>query len=67
MKETIIYLSVGFASLFILGYSIHMFVGGIVSPDTERWMITAAVAIGTVVLALMGWDILRRRRAQQRH
>ncbi len=67
MKETIIYLSVGFASLFILGYSIHMFVGGIVSPDTERWIITAAVAIGAVVLALMGWDIVRRRRAQQRH
>ncbi|MDQ6964480.1 MAG: hypothetical protein Q9M13_06130 [Mariprofundales bacterium] len=61
MKELAIYAISGVASLFILGYSVHILVGGLVSEQTEM------VAIGLVVLAdiaVMGWmvrDVIRQR------
>lgn len=62
MKEVIILLFVAISSLFILGYSIHMFIGGLVSPETEKIAILTAVMIGAVVLVLLGLDIVRQRR-----
>jgi len=62
MKEIIILASVAVSSIFILGYSIHMLIGGLVSETTEQWIITGACLIGVVVLIFMGWDIIRRRR-----
>jgi multisubunit Na+/H+ antiporter MnhB subunit len=62
MKEVIILLFVAISSLFILGYSIHMFIGGLVSPQTEKIAILTAVIIGAVVLVLLGLDIVRQRR-----
>ena len=62
MKELVL-LALGAAgSLFLLGYSVHMLVGGLVAPTTERWIIAAAVAVGALVVGLMGVDIVRRRR-----
>ncbi|KPJ94789.1 MAG: hypothetical protein AMJ55_05730 [Gammaproteobacteria bacterium SG8_15] len=62
MKEVIILLFVAISSLFILGYSIHMFIGGLVSPETEKIAIVTAVIIGAVILVLLGLDIVRQRR-----
>lgn len=62
MKEVIILLFVAISSLFILGYSIHMFIGGLVSPQTEKIAIVTAVIIGAVILVLLGLDIVRQRR-----
>ncbi len=62
MKEVIFYLLIAIASLFVLGYSVHMFVGGLVSENTEWWLIFGACLIGVVVMAIMAWDVLRRRR-----
>lgn len=62
MKEVIILLFVAISSLFILGYSIHMFIGGLVSPQTEKIAIITAVIIGAVILVLLGLDIVRQRR-----
>jgi hypothetical protein len=62
MKEAFIYIIVAFASLVILGYSIHMFIGGLVSETTERNVIMIACGIGVVVLAFMGWDIVQKRK-----
>ncbi len=62
MKEVILYLLVAIASLVVLGYSVHMFVGGLVSESTEWWLISGACLIGLAVIALMAWDVLRRRR-----
>jgi len=62
MKETVLYAIGGIASLFILGYSIHIFIGGMVSPQTEHIAIAVAVIIGAVAIGLMAWDVLRRRR-----
>lgn len=62
MREIIILIVVAISSLFILGYSIHMFIGGLVSPQTEKISIVVAVSIGFVVLLLLGLDIIRQRR-----
>lgn len=62
MREIIIYSVAALGSLFVLGYSVHMLVGGLVSAETEFWIITAACIIGAVVIAVMAWDVVRRRR-----
>ncbi len=49
----------GLGFLFILGYSIHMFVGGLVSRTTETVAIAVAEVIGAVVLGVILWDLRR--------
>ena len=61
MKETVILVLVAFSSIFILGYSIHMLIGGMVSKETEQWIITVACSIGAAIVVFMGWDIIRKR------
>jgi hypothetical protein len=62
MKEVIILVLVAFSSIFILGYSLHMLIGGLVAEETETWIITAACGIGAVVVCFMAWDIMKQRR-----
>lgn len=61
MKEVIFYGVVGVSALFILGYSIHMLIGGLVAPETERRIIIAACLAGVGVMAYMVWDVRKRR------
>lgn len=62
MREIIILITVAVSSLFILGYSVHMFIGGLVSPETEKISIIAAVVVGAIIIAFLGWDIFNQRR-----
>lgn len=62
MREIVILVVVALSSLFILGYSVHMFIGGLVSPQTEKISIIVAVAIGAVILLFLGLDIVKQRR-----
>lgn len=62
MKEIVLLSIVALSSLFILGYSVHMFIGGLVSETTEKWAIIAAVTLGVCILALLGWDIRKQRK-----
>jgi len=62
MRELVILVIVAISSLFILGYSIHMFIGGLVSPETETISIAVAVSIGFIVLVFLGLDIIKQRR-----
>ena len=62
MKEIIILIFVAISSLFILGYSVHMFIGGLVSPETEKISIIIACSIGAVILMFLGLDIIKQRR-----
>jgi len=62
VKEAIIYGIAGIASITIFGYSIHMLIGGLVSKETETILITAGCFIATAIIAVMAWDIIRRRR-----
>jgi hypothetical protein len=49
------------ASLCILGYAVHMFIGGLVSRQTEFITIGVAILIGASAIGWMTWDVLRRR------
>lgn len=62
MKEIILLTMAAVSSIFILGYSIHMLIGGLVSPTTEQWIIAVACVIGVAAVTFMGWDIIRQRR-----
>lgn len=62
MKEIFILIFVAISSLFILGYSIHMLIGGLVSPQTEKLAIMVACVIGTLILIFLGLDIVKQRR-----
>ncbi len=62
MKEFFIYLLVAIAGLTVLGYSVHMFIGGLVSITIEYIAITIVCLLGLIVMLVMAWDIMRRRR-----
>lgn len=62
MKELIIYTIAAVSSLFVLNYTVHMFVGGLVSEDTENWLKIAVGLIGFAVISFMYWDVIKRRR-----
>ena len=62
MKEIVIMIIVAVSSLFILAYSVHMFIGGLVTPQTEKISIVAAIIIGVVILLFLGLDIIKQRR-----
>ncbi|MDQ6993094.1 MAG: hypothetical protein Q9M31_06425 [Mariprofundus sp.] len=63
MKELLVYGISGIASLFIFGYCVHIFVGGIVSERTEIILIIAVVFIGAATIAYLVWDTIRRNRS----
>ena len=65
MKELAFYLTIAITSVVILGYSVHMLVGGLVAADTERWLIAAACLAGVAVIGLMAWDVVRRRQLRK--
>lgn len=62
MKEILIYLVSGLASLFIFGYSVHMFVGGLVSEQLEMILIALVVIIAAVAEIWFIRDAMLRRR-----
>ena len=62
MKEIILYSIVAIAFLAILAYSIHMFIGGIVSSDAEESIITVGTLVGAIVIGLLARDVVRTRR-----
>lgn len=64
MREIIIYTLAAISSLAILGYTVHMFIGGLVSKETERLAIIAACLIGALIMGFMAWDVIRHRKRQ---
>ena len=62
MREIIIYSIAAIACLAILAYSIHMFVGGLVSPELEKMIMAGGTLIGATVIGLMARDVMRTRR-----
>lgn len=61
IKEFVLFTIVSLTSLFILGYSIHMFIGGLVSESTEKIAIIIACFIGLLIISYMAWDIIKMR------
>lgn len=62
LKEALIYLLVAISSLFIMGSVVHMLVGGLVSPETEFWLIVLICLADVAAISYMAWDVIQRRR-----
>lgn len=62
MKEIIIYTIAAIACLAILAYSIHMFVGGLVSAELEKILMIGGTLIGATIIGLMARDVIRTRK-----
>jgi len=62
MKELLVYGISGIASLFIFGYCVQIFVGGMVSEQTELLLIIAVVLISAAAIGWFAWDTIRRTR-----
>jgi len=62
MKELLDFGVSGIASLFIFGYCVHIFVGGMVSEQTELVLIVAVVLISAVTIGWFAWDTIKRTR-----
>jgi hypothetical protein len=43
-----------------------MFVGGLVSPETETKLTIGLCALVAALIAYMAWDVVRRRRGERR-
>ncbi|MDQ6988042.1 MAG: hypothetical protein Q9M25_09585 [Mariprofundaceae bacterium] len=61
MREIIVYGISGIASLFIFGYTVHMFVGGLVGEQSEIILIAIVVIIAAVAEIYLLRDALRGR------
>lgn len=62
IKEALLYLFVGLSSILLVSYLPHMFVGGVVSAELEMQLTIGVAILWTLVIAALGWDIVRRRR-----
>ena len=65
MKEMLLYALAACSSLFVLGFSIHMLIGGLVNQELEIALITLACLLGAGVIGYMTWDVAQRRRSQR--
>jgi len=61
IQEAVVYLVVAISSLFIMGFVMHMLVGGLVSPETEEMLIILICFIDLIAISLMARDVIRRR------
>lgn len=59
--EIFIYATVAISALFITGYSVHMFIGGLVSPEVEFQLIALVCLIIAGAIGYMAWDVFQRR------
>lgn len=65
LLEALIYLVVAVSSLFIMGFVMHMLVGGIVSPETEYLLIVLICLADIAAIGFMAWDVIQRRKGQR--
>lgn len=65
MAEILIYLVIAIGSLLMMSYTVHMFVGGLVSQETEYILIAAACIGVSCVIGYMAWDVIQRRKGKR--
>jgi len=62
MREIAIYTIAALAGLAVLAYSIHMFIGGLVSAQSEKIVMIGATLAGAVIIGFMARDVVRTRK-----
>jgi hypothetical protein len=61
MREIFVYLAIAIGSLGMMGYAVHMLVGGLVSVEVEYFLITVTCVIISGVMGYMARGIIQRR------
>jgi peptidoglycan/LPS O-acetylase OafA/YrhL len=59
--EILIFLLAAICGLFITGFAVHMFIGGLVSSETEYTFIAIVCFIVACAIAYMVWDVIEKR------
>jgi len=62
IQEAVVYLVVAISSLFIMGFVMHMLVGGLVSPETEELLIILICLADLIAISFMARDVIMRRK-----
>jgi hypothetical protein len=62
MAEILIYLTIALGSLIMMGYTVHMFVGGLVSAETEYLLIAFTCLSVACIIGYMAWDVIQKRK-----
>ena len=59
--EALIFLLAAICGLFITGFAVHMFIGGLVSIETEYRLIGVVCLFVACGIGYMLWDVIKRR------
>jgi hypothetical protein len=62
LREILVYCIVGISSLLVMGYAVHMLVGGIVSEETELLLIALICLADLAAISYMVWDVVQHRK-----
>ena len=65
MAEILIYLAVAIGSLLMMSYTVHMFVGGLVSSETEYFLIALMCLSVAGIIGYMAWDVVQKRKGRK--
>jgi len=61
ISEILIFLVAAICGLFVTGFAVHMFVGGLVSAETENQLIVLICFVVACAIAYMTWDVIKKR------
>ena len=61
MVEALIFLLAAVCGLFITGFAVHMFIGGLVSIETEYRLIGFVCLLVACGIGYMLWDVIKKR------
>jgi hypothetical protein len=59
--EILIFLLAAICGLFITGFAVHMFIGGLVSTEAEYQLIAIICFMVACAIGYMAWDVIERR------
>lgn len=62
MKELIVYGIAATSSLILLAYTVHMFIGGLVSERTETLAMIGVTGLGAIGIGILAWKAIKIRR-----
>lgn len=64
MKEIIVYGIAAISSLILLAYTVHMFIGGLVSERTETIAMIVVAGIGAIAIGVLARRAIKIRRGE---
>lgn len=65
MKEIIVYGIAATSSLILLAYTVHMFIGGLVSERTETLAMIGVTSLGAIGIGILAWKAIKIRRGER--